>query len=183
MSVVLLVPEALTQLVAPWSRYYGHSTATSTAITFLHLGALVVGGGLAIALDRGTLHPQADPDPAEGAVAPHASLQRARRRHLVALRRAHRLVIPSLAIAMSTGIAMLAADVESYLPSRIFWLKMTLLVLLLANGALMGRTEAQLAVAGADEERHWRRLRHTAATSIALWLALTLAGVALRSAV
>jgi len=44
---------------------------------------------------------------------------------------------------------------------------------------MMNRLERRLRVAGATGDTQWRRLRAIAITSLALWLTITLAGVAL----
>jgi hypothetical protein len=80
---------------------------------------------------------------------------------------------------MLSGVALLAADLETYFDSRIFWIKMGLIAVLLANGAVMNRTERALRAAGGGADVQWRRLRTIAITSLALWLTITLAGVAL----
>lgn len=161
-------PPALAQLVAPWAHLYSHSSAASTSVTFLHVASLVVGGGLAIAVDRATLRQ-------------HATDAVARDRQLHDLASAHRVVLGSLTIAVASGIALLATDLDTFLGSRVFWLKMALVALLLGNGALMTRVEGRLRGGSADADAAWRRLRRIAIVSIALWLAVTLAGVALES--
>jgi hypothetical protein len=88
-------------------------------------------------------------------------------------------VLGALALSLLSGVALLAADLETYFDSRIFWIKMGLIVLLLANGAWMTRTERTLRIAGSGADLQWRRLRTIAITSLALWLTITLAGVAL----
>ena len=71
---------------------------------------------------------------------------------------------------------LFAADVETFLYSRMFWLKMALLGLLLCNGALLLRGERRVQ---RDEPRAWTRLHYTAATSLVLWFLTTLIGAAL----
>jgi hypothetical protein len=56
---------------------------------------------------------------------------------------------------------------------------MALVVALLANGAMMTRLERRLAHSSGETMDQWRRLRGIAMTSLALWLAITFAGVAL----
>ncbi|MDB4887388.1 MAG: hypothetical protein JWN79_2826 [Gemmatimonadetes bacterium] len=162
------LPPVLAQPVASWAHLYSHSTVASTTIVFLHVGALVVGGGLAIALDRATLRH-------------HHRDATARALHLAELGSAHRVVLGSLALAFASGVALMAADLETFVGSWVFWLKMALLALLLGNGALMNRVELRLR-SDRDTERAWRLLRPIAVASIVLWLAITLAGVALASA-
>jgi hypothetical protein len=56
---------------------------------------------------------------------------------------------------------------------------MLLVVALLANGARMQRIEKKSALETVVSTAHWGALRGTAITSLVLWLAITLAGVAL----
>ena len=155
-------------LAEPWAKAYSHSNVLATIVGFLHIAPIVVGGGLAIALDRATLRLRHE-EPG------------ARARHLVELGTAHRMVLGALALSFLSGLALFAADVETFFGSWIFWLKMGLIVLLLANGAMMTRAERALRVAGAGADRSWRRLRTLAITSLTLWLIVTLAGVALQN--
>jgi uncharacterized membrane protein len=163
---MLAPPALLVDLVDPWAKAYGHSSVIATIVGFLHIAPIVVGGGLAIALDRSTLRVTRE-EPG------------ARARHLAELGLAHRVVLGALALSFVSGLALFAADLETYFGSWIFWLKMGLIVLLLANGATMSRTERALRVGGPKAEDAWRRLRTNALTSLALWLTITLAGVAL----
>lgn len=164
--MILAAPQLLVDLADPWAKVYGHSKVLATIVGFLHVAPIVVGGGLAIALDRSTLRVRHD-DPG------------ARARHLSELGSGHGVVLGALALSLLSGVALLAADLETYFDSPIFWVKMGLIVLLLANGALMTRTERALRAAGATADAPWRRLRTIAITSLALWLTITLAGVAL----
>ena len=163
-------PELLVDLAAPWARIYGHSDVLPTLVTFLHVAPVVVGGGLAIALDRSTLRVHHD-DPLAAA------------HHLAELGAAHPVVLGALSLSFVSGLALLLADVEVYFGSWIFWVKLGFIMALLANGALLSRTERAMRAtdsqAGALTGARWRRLRALAVTSIALWLTITLAGVAL----
>jgi uncharacterized membrane protein len=164
--VILATPQLLTDLVDPWAKLYSHSNVLATVVGFLHVAPIVVGGGAAIALDRSTLRLRHD-EPG------------ARARHLSELGTAHRLVLAALALSFISGLALLAADLDTFFGSWIFWVKMGLIALLLVNGAVMTRTESALRAAGANADALWRRLRNVAFTSLALWLIITLAGVAL----
>lgn len=159
-------PQALAHLVAPWAKYYSDSKVAETIVTFLHIAPLVVGGGLAIALDRASLRlPHDEPG--------------ARERHLGELGSVHSVVIGALALSFLSGILMMAADLDTFLPSWVFWVKMALLAALLANGAVMRGLERTLSASSEGTEDQWHRLRGTAVTSLVLWLAITLAGVML----
>jgi len=162
-------PQALAHLFAPWAKYYSDSKTAETIVTFLHIAPLLVGGGLAVALDRASLRlPHDEPG--------------ARERHLNELGSVHTLVIGALVLSFVSGLLMLAADLDTFLPSWIFWLKMALLAALLVNGGVMRSLERTLSRAGEGREDQWHRLRGTAVTSLVLWLAITLAGVMLTNA-
>ena len=45
---------------------------------------------------------------------------------LATIRSAHRIVIGGLAILFATGLLLFAADVDTFLPSKTFWLKIGL---------------------------------------------------------
>jgi uncharacterized membrane protein len=158
----------LVEIAAPWASLYGDSNMLATIVTFLHIAPIVVGGGLAIALDRATLRLRHD-EPG------------ARARHLADLGAAHRVVLGGLALSFVSGLALFTADVETYFGSWIFWLKMGFIAVLLANGARMNGIERSLRSAGSADagDASWRRLRGVAVTSLTLWLTITLAGVGL----
>lgn len=157
-------PASFVSLVQPWADYYSDSHLAQTLVTFAHIGGLVVGGGTAIAADRATLRMASDVD---------------RRRHLLDVSQAHRLVITSLAVVVISGLLLFTSDLETHWGSPIFWTKMALVALLLANGARMQRIERSSATEPVVSAAHWSALRGTAIASLVLWLAITLAGVAL----
>lgn len=164
-------PAGLVQFFEPWSSVYSDSKVLPTLVVFGHVAALVFAGGLAVTLDRGTL--RAARGPAE-----------VRWRQLDELALAHRLVITGLALSVITGVLLFTSDVETYFTSWIYWTKMALIVLLLANGFMMTRMESRIrSTPHADDDHGWARLRLTAAISMALWFAIALAGVALGNAI
>lgn len=149
-------------LVAPWARLYADHKAVSGGVTYLHLAGILLGGGFALAADRAALRwsPAAGP-------AGSADLQ--------SLMTVHRWVIGGLALTFVSGVAMMLADLDSYLTSVVFWTKMALVLLLIGNGYLKLRAEGAL-WGGEGGEASRRRLRRTAVASIALWFAVLLAG-------
>lgn len=160
-------PEALVRLVEPWSQLYSDSTVVPTLVVFGHIAALVFAGGLAVTLDRATLRA------ARGAA-------EFRWRQLEELRAAHRLVIIGIGLSIATGVLLFAADLETYFGSWIYWLKMSLIALLLLNGFWMTRLEGRISsTPNASDEAGWRRLRATAVISLILWFSIAFAGVAL----
>ncbi len=167
--MIFETPQALAHLVAPWAKYYSDSKTAETLVTFFHIAPLVIGGGLAIALDRASLRlPHDEPG--------------ARERHLNELGSVHNLVIGALVLSFVSGLLMMAADLDTFLHSWVFWVKMALVAALLANGAVMRSLERRLGGSGGGSEDQWHRLRGTAITSLVLWLAITFAGVMLTNA-
>jgi hypothetical protein len=140
--------------------------ALQAATTFAHLAGFLLGGGFAIAADAATIRAARGTEPR-------------RRRQLTYIHGIHRLVLAGLAVTLVSGLLMLAADLESLAASPVFWVKITLVALLLANGGVIARTESLLR-AGTDEaDRQWGRMRRAAICSFALWFAAVLAGTLL----
>jgi len=163
----------LAHLAEPWKTRYSDSTALATAVMSVHLGAMLVAGGLAIAADRGTWR------------AARAARPGGRRRQLVEIGGTHRPVTIALALVMLSGVLIFLSDVETFATSIAFWAKMALVALLLGNGLVMMRAETALrrgALGGAEGvERWWRVLRGSAVASAVLWVATVFAGTVLGS--
>jgi hypothetical protein len=156
---MLIAAAGAAGLVHRWAKFYGDRTSVSTAVTFLHLAGVLVAGGFAIVTDRASLR-----------LAPEEGPEQARRLDEIAA--VHRWVIGGLILTAVTGVLMLCADLDTYLHSAVFWTKMGLVALLLANGYWRMRAEAALRVGGVA----WRRFRQTSVASLALWFAVLLAG-------
>ena len=162
----MIVPEALVHMLKPWNDYYSHSKGTETVVQYLHIGGLVLAGGLAVSADRGTLRA--------------LRIAAADRTHYTReLGAVHRWVLTGLTIVVLSGIALLASDIETFFGSWMFWTKMTLVALLLLNGLQMTRVEAALRQDASDASPHWPKLRRTAITSLVLWFIITAFGVSL----
>lgn len=151
---------ALREIVETWAAFYANSPFARSAVTFSHVGALVVGGGSAIAADLGTI----------GALRRDTSAVRAELRRLHST---HRVVTTSLALVVSSGVLLMLADLDAYLASTAFWLKMGLFAALLVNGGLV---VAASSPARQDTPRNRTRLRLAAVLSLTLWLATILLG-------
>ena len=160
---------ALARLFEPWAHLYAGSKLIATAVTFAHVASLLMAGGLAVATDRSTLRALR--------LAAHE-----RGRHLEELAGVHRLVFAGLVLSITTGALLFASDVQTFLGSWIFWLKMAMIAVLLANGWIMTRAERALRADAAETSPAWTRLRRAALRSVGLWYAITLAGVALVNA-
>jgi hypothetical protein len=160
------VAATLHDLFVSWGSFYANHASIRTLITFAHIGGLVLAGGAAITIDRGLLwsgkrvteHPDA---------------------HLAATRTSHGFVLWGLVLITISGLLLFAADVDTFWASRVFWIKMTLIMCLVVNGAALMRSER---LASAGDASAWHTLRWTAATSLVLWTLTTLAGVALLNA-
>jgi hypothetical protein len=144
-----------------WSSTYSDHRAISVAIRFLHIAGLVVAGGTAIATDRAVLLASTG-DPARRATA------------LTALARSHYSVVPALALIVTTGILMTAADTSTFFASPVYWTKLAFVALLFANGYGLIVAE-RLARAG----KPWTRLAIGSAASLTLWFILLLLGTLL----
>lgn len=160
------VAAALAKFADPWAKIFSHSKAVSAGVLFLHLAPLVFAAGAAFTADRATLRA------AKAGVADRA-------RQLQEIAASHRIVLAGLALSFVSGILQFLSDVETFLGSVFFWIKLGLVGLLLLNGFFMTRTEKQLATSG-DSVALWARMRTIALLSAVLWLATTLAGVVLK---
>ena len=157
------MPAFVPHVVAWWAALYSGSAVLRTLVSFVHVAGLVGGGGAAIASDRATL----------AATRPGAAL---RRDQTDGIRLTHRIVLAGLTGVIVSGVLLFAADTDTYAVSKLFWIKMGMVAALMINGAILIR-------AGRGEElpddRARRRLRWTAAISLALWFLTTLAGAGL----
>jgi hypothetical protein len=165
-SLVAGTGSALARLFDPWAHLYADSKVIATIVTFGHVGALLMAGGLALATDRATLR-----------ALRLAAAERGH--HLEELTGTHRWVVGGLMLSVATGVLLFGSDVETFWGSWVFWLKMAMLCVLLGNGFLMTRAEQSLRVDATEASPAWTQLRRSAVTSVALWYTITLLGVAL----
>ena len=159
---------------APWSALFDHSKWVSGTVTGVHIMALVIGGGLGIAADRLTLRvPVAD--------------AAARRAQLNEVRSVHGIVLVNIILLFVSGILLSMADVETFLESPVFWVKLLFVAALVVNGALLTRHEQQLSERSDSDlsrvdDRSWSRLRLYAWSSVFLWSATAVVGIVLSNA-
>lgn len=159
----------LAAVVAPWADFYNASKVAQTAVTFGHFGGMMTAGGFALAADRSTLRAATGED-------------RERIAHLRELRSIHPLVVGALVVTGTSGLLMFAADLDNLATSSVFWLKMSLIALLVINGYLMVRAERRLQLNPVDGPQ-WHRLKTASIASLGLWFAVVLAGSILPNAV
>lgn len=162
----MLIPESLVHALQPWNDYYSHSKGAAIVVTSLHVGGMLLAGGLAIGADRGTFRAMRFP-------------VEERPRHLRDLADVHRWVLGGLVVVVVSGLLLFASDLETFAGSWVFWTKMALIAVLLVNGFVMTRTEQVLAGNPAASSPAWTRLHRIAVTSVALWFLVAFAGVAL----
>lgn len=156
--------DQIAQWVDPWNRLFSHSKIVAGTVTGSHIISLMFAGGLAIGADRTTLRvDRSDTAAREGQVRE--------------IRAVHAPVLVWLVVLLVSGVLLAASDVETFLPSAWFWLKIGLVVLLLINGSVLTATERRLGSGLTDAG--WMRLRTLAWVSIALWTATAVVGIVL----
>ena len=145
-----------------WSVYYADHQMVSLVIRYIHLAALMVGGGTALAIDRVVL------------ASARARTDDRRRAAFTALRGSHQVVVPALAVVTISGILMTVADWTTFATSTLFWIKMVSFVLLMLNGAALVGAERTFAKSG--DLGVWKRLVTASAVSCVLWLLVLFIG-------
>jgi len=155
----------VSHLLALWAHFYGRTTAMRAAVTYLHLGGILLGGGLAIAADVAALRLSPDTVPDWT-------------RELDRLAAVHRWVVAGLALIFASGVMMALAEVGSFATSVVFWVKMGLVALLIGNGYARLRVEVALRQGSAAR---WGWFRRTSIASLALWFLILLFGALLHS--
>jgi len=158
------VPAFVQSVADWWSSIYGNHTAVSVSVLFLHLGGLLVAASAALTTDRQIL------------AAASADQQQ---RVLAALPAAHGTVLSGLAVVVASGVLLTLSDLEFMLHQPLYYVKLLVVTLLLANGWQLQRAERR---AASGLSKDWTRLRGTARLSGALWFATVLAGVMLSKA-
>ena len=169
-----MIIQLLARIFAPWHDLFGGATIYPTVTETTHLLAMFIGGGFAVAADRTTLRLARE----------KRELRKALLNELCYL---HRPVLIALSISLLSGLVFLTSDIEVFLTSPAFYVKMGFVALLLANGVLLQRTEARLRKALKDDPvradafatRLWDRLRFRSICSLALWILTLVAGVVL----
>ncbi|MBI5601634.1 MAG: hypothetical protein HY944_08725 [Gemmatimonadetes bacterium] len=158
--------DTLIELAKPWARFYSKSTPAQNLILFAHLAGLLGGGGLAIAADRAVWKARAAADDV-------------RARLLADVAAVHRPVLTGLAFAVLSGALMTAADLETYLTSPVWWVKIGAVALLLANGAWLRSIERAAMRAPSVPPAAWAKFTRSSRLSLTLWFVVVFVGVAL----
>ncbi|MDR0787152.1 MAG: hypothetical protein LBG44_04735 [Gemmatimonadota bacterium] len=161
--------ENLLDLFAPWAGFVEHHHALSATLVGLHLMALVIGGGVGIAADWNVLR-----------VRPGDMTGRLTRREDIAA--VHRVVLAGVTVLFATGVLITASELDEFLETPVFWIKLVLVALLVVNGAMMTRREKLLpgrTEAAYTGDGEWGRVRLHAIFSLVLWIATAVAGLVL----
>jgi hypothetical protein len=158
----MAIPGFVQSAAASWSSYYGNHQLLSVTIKYLHIAATMIGGGLAISLDRQLFKARRASD--------------GRAFVLQQMHGSHRTVVPALAVASLTGVLMMGADLDTFLMSKLFWLKIGVVVALVANGAALQVFEHS---AARQHDAAWPRLSVVSIISITLWLITAFVGTLL----
>lgn len=159
----MMFAAGLRDLAVDWGSYYSNHAFVRTIAEFAHIGGLVVAGGAAMVADRGIL----------------AAIRRGeveRTSLLNSVRNTHAVVLSGLVAVIVSGVLLFAADVDTYIASRLFWTKMALVALLMINGLVLAAAERR---AASGHDLSWGTLRWTAIASLALWFLTTLTGTGL----
>jgi len=156
----------LSHAVARWAHLYSDRKSVSEAVTFVHLGGVLLAGGLAVSADRATLRL------ARSGALPPATQGWA----LGEIAGVHRLVLIGLSVIFASGLLQTLADLDTYLSSVVFWSKMGLVGALLANGWIRLRAERTVQ---AGMTAAWSTYRRTSIASLILWFTLVLLGTIL----
>ena len=156
-----MITPAATGLIERWAHLYADSKAVSAAIMFVHLAGVLVAGGFAIVADRASLL-------LPGEAGEHLA------REIERLKSVHTWVMAGLALTVATGALQLFSDLHTYLTAWLFWTKMGLIALLLANGWV--RLKAEQAIEAGSVVPYLARFRRTSMASLVLWFAVLLAG-------
>jgi len=157
----MAIPGFVQSAAASWSSYYGNHQLVSVTIKYLHIAATMIGGGLAISLDRQLFKARRASD--------------GRAFVLQQMHGSHRTVVPALAVASLTGVLMMGADLDTFLASKLFWLKIGVVVALVANGVALQMFEQS----AHQHDAAWPRLSIVSVISITLWLITAFVGTLL----
>jgi hypothetical protein len=151
-------------MTAWWSGYYGNHQLVSVSIRYLHLTAILLGGGTALFADRQVLQSLRSRTDERPAV-------------LTVLDRAHSHVIPWMVLLGITGALMAFADTETFWASKVFWIKMSLVALLVCNGIALMILERRIHRSGITTA--WNSLAFVSTLSAILWLTTLFLGTLL----
>lgn len=162
----MMIATTVSRLLAGWTHFYGY-TPVSATVTYLHLAGILLGGGVAVTADRASLR-----------LAPHTMSDW--RTELDRLAAVHRWVVSGLALIFTSGLLMALAKIETVGSSGVFWIKMGLVAMLLANGYARLRSEVALRRGSVAA---WGWFRWSSTASLVLWFLVLLAGALLHSTV
>ena len=156
----------LVQLLDPWKDVFSKSRPLEVVVIYGHLAAILVGGGIAVTTDLASLRAFRNGGEERG-------------RQVTLLHQSHTIVVGALAVLFVTGLLLIGSDLEAFLASPWFWIKLACVALLVINGAVLYRTGEALLRDGVQAASLWGRLRLVSILSMVLWLTTLLAGTIL----
>jgi len=159
----MVVSTAVSQPPRAVGHFYGY-TPVRTSVTYLHLLGILVGGGVAVSADRAAL----GLSPATPTV-----------QELARLASVHRWVLGGLTLIFASGLLMMLAELDTLATSVVFWTKMGL-HRAVTRQWLRADASGDRAPTGRRRRMGWVSGGQSVA-SLALWLAILLAGTLLHS--
>src|SRR5215471_8499152 len=154
---------AFRDLATTWGSFYANHAAMRTVIAFAHVGGLVAAGGASMMADHEILSAYKRREQSAPVV-------------LSTVHKTHGVVLAGLMVVIASGVLLFAADLDTYLWSKLFWIKMALVVALMINGAVLTRAGRQVS---SNRDHSWETLQWTAIASLSLWFLTTFIGTAL----
>lgn len=152
------ISSALGGAIAWWAVYYSDHQIVSLVVRYGHLAGIVVGAGTALAADR------------EVFAAARTLDADCRRAAVQVVQQSHAVVVPAIAVVVMSGVLMAIADWPTFAGSSLFWTKMGLVGVLLANGA--GLLLADRGYLALEHQGMWRRLVTASGASLILWMVI-----------
>jgi len=159
-----MVLSLLASVITAWSSYYSDHQLLSVTIRFFHITGLVLGGGAGLWTDWRILRTAQTGTSEKEAV-------------IKLLSRAHVYVIPWMIVLVGTGVLLTAADTAAFFVSRVFWVKISMVVLLVLNGIALLLLENRARQDGVNAV--WSKLVLTSFLSALLWQTTLFAGTLL----
>jgi amino acid transporter len=159
----MIVVAAFRDLASTWGSFYANHAAMRTVIAFAHVGGLVAAGGASMMADREILSAYNRREQSAPVV-------------LSTVHKTHGVVLAGLTVVIASGVLLFAADLDTYLWSKLFWIKMALVVALMINGAVLTRAARHVS---SNRDHSWETLQWTAIASLSLWFLTTFIGTAL----
>jgi hypothetical protein len=159
-----MVPGLPAGMIGAWSAYYESHALLSVTLRFLHMSAIVLGGGAGVWTDWQILKA------AKSGTAEREAV-------LKLLSRSHMYVVPWMLVLVVTGALLTAADTRTFFVSKVFWVKIAMVALLVSNWVLLLILESRARQFGIKTV--WSKLVLTSCLSALFWQTTLFAGTLL----